>query len=381
MFQSNKIQWFIAALLGAAAVAVAPVTASKLVGVRFVNTAVTSKAAPKSATVAPVVTAVSDEDKLVNVIQQALPSVVNIVISSADQNGVRTSIASGTGFVVNSDGLILTNRHVVDFQNALYRVYFTDGRRYDATVVAEDPLEDVALVKINGDKLPVLTLGDSDNIKIGQTAIAIGNSLGLYPNTVTRGIISGIGRSITAGSDVSGQSESLDDVIQTDAEINPGNSGGPLLNSKGEVVGIDTAIEQDGRGVGFALPINEAKITITSYTKTGKVVRPYLGVRYVTITPDIQDEKKLAYNYGALIDAGDGTGGPAIVPGSPADAAGLQAGDIILSVNDQLVRGDATLFKIVQKYTVGDILNLKVYRAGALLPIAVTLQQVPAATP
>ncbi len=321
----------------------------------------------------------TDEDKFVALIQQALPSVVSIVASTTNTDGTTQIISRGTGFVVDANGLILTNRHVVSETDATYRVYFPDGRRYLGTVVGRDQLEDLALVKINGDKLPAMALADSDQVKIGQTAVAIGNTLGRYPNTVTRGIVSGIGRTITAGNDLTGQQESLDNVIQTDAEINLGNSGGPLLNSKGEAMGIDSAIEQSGRGVGFAIPINEAKKDIASYKQNGRIIRPYLGVVYLTISSDLQDELKLDYDYGALVSAGDDpTAGPAVIPGGPGDKAGIQSGDIILSVNDQLVRGQATLFQLIQRYHVGDVLSLKVYRSGTLLTIPVTLEEVPA---
>lgn len=318
----------------------------------------------------------TEEEKFVALIDRALPSVVSIV-ATKDANGTRQLVSRGTGFVVDANGLILTNRHVVSQTDVTYRVYFPDGRRYLATVVGRDKLEDLALVKINGDKLPTLSFGDSDKLKIGQTAVAIGNSLGRYPNTVTRGIISGISRSITAGDELTGQQESLDNVIQTDAEINLGNSGGPLLNSSGHVIGISTAIEESGRGVGFAIPINSAKKVISTYQKSGRIIRPYLGVRYRTITSDIQDDNKLAYDYGALIDAGEPQNGPAIIAGGPGAKAGLQAKDIILSVNDKLVRGQVTLFQLVQQYSVGDTISLKVYRGGQLLTIPVTLEEVP----
>ena len=319
---------------------------------------------------------VSEETQLILLLDKVLPSVVNVVgIKEDDLKNIEV-VSRGTGFIVDKKGIILTNRHVVSEDDVVYKVYFLDGRRYDATIASRDPLKDVALLKINDDNLPTLTLGDSDAVKIGQVAIAIGNSLGRYPNSVTKGIISGLGRSITASSDVGGQTENLEDVIQTDAEINLGNSGGPLLNSKGEAIGINTAIETIGRGLGFAVPINEAKKALQTYQKFGRIVRPYLGLRYLTITPDLQDEKKLSYDYGALVNAGSLPTGPAIIINGPADKAGILEGDIILAVNDKLVRGKSTLSKLVQSFAVGDKIRLKINRHGALIEVDVTLEEV-----
>jgi serine protease Do len=321
---------------------------------------------------------VTEETQLVNLLDKVLPSVVSIVGSTDLGDGQLQTVSNGTGFVVDSNGIILTNRHVVADDKVKYRVYFTDGRRYDATIASRDQLFDVAIVKINDVNLPALTLGNSDNVKIGQTSIAIGNSLGRYPNTVTRGVISGLGRSMTASGE-GGTFESLDDLIQTDADINRGNSGGPLLNSRGEVIGINTAIDTLGRGLGFAVPINAANKSLTTYKKFGRVVRPYLGLRYVTITPDIQDVRKLRYDYGALVTAGDPPTGIVIVPDSPAAKAGIKEGDIILSINSKLIRGPDSLIKIIQTYNVGDTIRLKISRNNTLLDLSLTLVEVPTA--
>lgn len=322
----------------------------------------------------------SEETQLVALVDRALPSVVSIVGTEVSSQGTTTVVGRGTGFIVEKNGIIVTNKHVVGIEDATYRVYLADGRRFVATVASRDPLKDIAIMKVAAENLPTIPLGNSDAIKVGQTAIAIGNSLGRYPNSVTRGIVSGVGRSLTASDDRTGQQENLDGVIQTDAEINPGNSGGPLLNAKGEVIGMNTAIESTGRGLGFSIPVNDVKKSVESYKKNGRIVRPYLGLRYITITADLQDERKLAYDYGALVTAGALATGPTIVPGSPADKAGIREGDIILSVNDILVRGDHSLVSIIQAKNVGDTVQLKINRKGTLIFLSLTLVEVPTAS-
>ncbi len=258
----------------------------------------------------------NEDSAVIDVVKKASPAVVSIVISkdlskvpgfgmnqfnfdqfapffenpgvqpnSGQQNGNKPNIqqvGAGSGFFVSADGLILTNKHVVEDEQASFVVVTQDGKTYDAKVLARDPRNDLAIIKIEIKNAPFLTLADSGKIQIGQRVIAIGNSLGQYQNTVTSGIISGIGRSITAGGE--GSSEDLQGVIQTDAAINPGNSGGPLLNLSGQVVGINTAIDQQGQLVGFAIPSNDIQRALSSFQKNGKITRAYLGVRYLNIT-------------------------------------------------------------------------------------------------
>lgn len=319
----------------------------------------------------------TEEEKLIALINNALPSVVSITGWKADVRGKRQVILQGTGFVVETGGLVATNRHVVSDTNLQYTVYLTDGRRFAGEVVARDPLNDVALLKIPGEKFTPLPLTDSSKVQIGQTAIAIGNSLGRYANTVTKGIVSGLGRSLAASNEQTGQSEALDDVIQTDAAINPGNSGGPLLNGKGEVMGINTAIDAQGQGVGFAVPSNEVKKAVESYRSVGRIVRPYLGIRYLTVTPDIQDARGLLYDYGGVISRTSEHPGTPVLPGSPAESAGLQENDIILAINGKLVRGSQTLFKIIQSYRPGDVLQLTIARDITSFTATATLAEVP----
>lgn len=325
----------------------------------------------------PIAQTITEEERLVSLIDKALPSVVNVVGSQQNDDGTKTIVSRGSGFIVDASGLVLTNKHVVSSQKLTYTVYLLDGRRHKATIVGRDPMNDLAILKIPGEKLPILKLGNSDAIRIGQTTIAIGNTLGRYANSVTKGIVSGIGRNITA-SDNAGTTESLDDVIQTDAAINLGNSGGPLLNSNGEVIGINVAIEQQGRGVSFAIPSNEGAKALSTYKKYGHIVRPYLGLRYISITPDFQEAKKLAYDYGALVSAGDESDLPTILTGGPAEKAGIKEGDIILSINGTLIRNSESLRKIIQRFEPKSVILLYLYRNGRSFPIEVTLDEAPA---
>jgi serine protease Do len=286
----------------------------------------------------------------------------------------KQEIGGGSGFIVSSDGMIVTNKHVVNDKSASYTVLTNNGKRYDAKVLARDPVQDLAIVKINPENgpLPVVTLGNSDSIKLAQTAIAIGNSLGEFRNTVSVGIVSGLSRAINA-SDGGRNVERLEGLIQTDAAINPGNSGGPLLNLRGEVIAINTAVAQNAENIGFAIPINKAKRDIESVKITGKITTPFLGVRYRIITTDFAKEEKLPVEAGALIRGS--ADGPAIFPGSPAEGAGLKSGDIIIAFNNEKITRDNSLAAIIQKYNVGETINLKVLRDKKEIILSVTLTE------
>jgi S1-C subfamily serine protease len=271
-------------------------------------------------------------------------------------------IGAGSGFFVSRDGLIITNKHVVTDEAASYTVLTNDRKSYEAKVLTRDPVNDFALLKIDIQNAPTLELADSNAIQIGQKVVAIGNSLGQYENTVTTGVVSGIGRSITAG----GQdgSEQLEGVIQTDAAINPGNSGGPLLNILGQVIGINTAIDREGQSVGFAIPSLDAQRGLESFKKNGKITRPFLGVRYVMISPDLAKRQKLPKDYGALVVRGETATDLAVVPGGPADKAGIVENDIILEVNGQKLSEEQTLAGRLRQLQVGDTVSFKVYHRG-----------------
>ena len=236
-----------------------------------------------------------------------------------------------------------------------------DGRKYSARVLALDPVQDLAIVKIqDNEKFPSMKLGDSSTIQIGQGAIAIGNALGEFRNTVSVGVISGLGRTISA-SGATGFSETLEGIIQTDAAINLGNSGGPLLNLRGEVVGVNTATAQGAESIGFAIPINIAKRDINQVIKNGKIVYPFLGVRYVLVDETIKKKYNLSVDYGVLILKGSG-GEQAITPGSAAQKAGLKEKDVILEFGGEKITKENSFSKIIAKYSPGDAVALKVLR-------------------
>ncbi len=285
-------------------------------------------------------------------------------------------VGGGSGFIISSDGLILTNKHVVSDTNASYSVLTNDGKTYTAKVLARDSNQDLAILKIKATGLPTVTLGDSNGLQLGQTAIAIGNALGQFSNTVSVGVVSGLSRTVTAAAPDSDVPETITGVIQTDAAINPGNSGGPLLDLRGEVIGIDTAIASDAEDIGFAIPIDQAKSAINSVESTGQIQVPYLGVRYVPVDADLATSQKLPIAYGALIH-GDADG-PAVEPGSPAAKAGIQAGDIIESVSGEKIDADHDLGNIIDQYNVSSTVALVINRKGKEMTIPVVLAKRPA---
>ena len=288
----------------------------------------------------------------------------------------KKEVGGGTGFIVSDDGFVVTNKHVVVDEKASYSIVLNDGKTYDLDILARDVNNDVAICKIKDlkDKLKPLVLGDSKNIQLGQTVIAIGNALAEYRNTVTKGIVSGIGRKITAG-DGFGSSEDLENVIQTDAAINPGNSGGPLLNLSGEVIGINTAINAAGQSIGFAIPINSVKYAIESVKKNGKIITPFLGIRYVQITEDFAKKNNLKYDYGIIVLRGSDVSDLAVIPGSPADKAGIIENDIILELNEKKINKDFLFAKEISNYKVGDKIKLKVFKKGKIEDIDVVLEE------
>jgi len=352
--------------------------------------------------------AVSEEQRIIQVVEKTNPSVVNIIVSKyvsqyynpsspffddffnspffefhgpsiptpvPNEEKQKQEVGGGTGFIISSEkGLILTNKHVVSDEDAEYTVVTNNGEKYEAEVLARDPFNDIAILKVEVYDLPKLDLGDSDQIKIGQTVIAIGNALGEYRNTVTKGVVSGVGRKIIAG-DSMGSSETLEGVIQTDAAINFGNSGGPLINLKGEVVGINTAISRQGQLIGFAIPINQAKQVVESVEKYGRIIRPYLGIRYIIINEKTAKANKLPFDYGALIVRGQTITELAVIPGSPANKAGLLENDIILEINNEKITETKSLAKEIQKYQPSEEIELKIYHQGKEKIIKVILEE------
>ncbi|HCC83241.1 TPA: hypothetical protein DEP96_00145 [Candidatus Uhrbacteria bacterium] len=298
------------------------------------------------------------------------------VIPQYRQNGTKSQeVSSGSGFIISADGYVVTNQHVVADKEASYTIFLNDGSEHEATVVALGDVYDIALLKIdNGGKdLAYLQFGDSEQLKQGQSVIAIGNALGQFRNTVSVGVVSGLSRSVTASSGP-GQSELLQDVIQTDAAINSGNSGGPLLDLQGFVIGVNVAASNGGSNVAFALPANEVSKSIDDMKKYGHIVRPFLGVRFVTIDQQLIDVNNLIVDHGALLLRGS-SGELAVVPGSPADKAGLVENDIILSVDGVDVTTEKPLNTLLQDRAVGDEVKLKVLHDGEEKELTVILSE------
>ncbi len=297
----------------------------------------------------------------------------DLQIPELRQNGtIRREVGGGTAFFVSADGVLMTNRHVVEDPRAEYSVLLNDGRTHLAKVHAMEPTNDIALLKVEGSGFTPLPIVESDALSLGQTAIAIGNAMGEFRNTVSVGVVSGLSRSITAGGGASGGSEQLDQIIQTDAAINVGNSGGPLLNSRGEVIGMNTAVAQLANNIGFALPAKELRRALQSYKENGRIVAAFLGVRYTPITQQLKTELNLAYDDGVLISSGE-ENEPAIIPGSPADHADLQENDIILEVDGQTLTQNLSLAQVVHSKAPGQKLELVIDRGGTKRSLTVTL--------
>jgi serine protease Do len=352
------------------------------------------------------VTVIEEDSAVISAVEKASPAVVSIIItkdvpkidsffsnpflndpffnpfgfSAPEQDDgqkpqtEKQEIGGGTGFIVDENGYIVTNKHVVQDPQAEYTVINNEGKKMNAQVLARDPFNDIAILKVDEKNLPVVALGDSDRLKIGQTVIAIGNSLGEFRNTVSKGIISGLKRNVSAG-DGMGQSETLEEVIQTDAAINPGNSGGPLLNVEGQVVAINVAMAQGAENIGFAIPVNQIKKNLQSVKDNGKIVRPYLGIRYLIINDQIQAENNLPQNYGALVVRGNQRTDLAVIPGSPADKAGIVENDIILEIDGKKVDQENDLSKMIRNKNIGDEVTLKVWSKGTEKTVKLKLEE------
>lgn len=316
---------------------------------------------------------------IADVFKKVSPSTVSIITTSSKPTSFYNQVSegAGSGIVVSSDGYILTNKHVVPDGTDKVSVIMHDGREFtDVTVVGRDPGNDIAFLKISGvTDLKAVDVGDSSHVEPGQQVVAIGNALGTFRNSVSSGIISGIGRPLTATDDAGVAAEQLEDMLQTDAAINPGNSGGPLVNLKGEVIGINTAISLEGQGIGFAIPINMAKVQIDSMVKTGKMSKPYLGVRYASINAEVAKAEKLPVTAGALVIAAGG--GPAVIPDSPAAKAGIRARDIIIRVNDTPIVEGKGLATVLSRYPPGETVTLAILRDGKEQTLSVTLGEYP----
>lgn len=344
------------------------------------------------------------EDKqIISTIKKVMPAVVSIVISKhladiqkeippelypflpggpngphlnippdlIDRNNM-VKIGGGSGFIVESNGIILTNKHVIMDSKAEYTVLTDDGRNFPAKVLSRDPINDVAIIKIEAENLPTVRLGNAADLDLGQSVIAIGNALGLFKNTVSLGIVSGLSRSISAQADPNSPPQEMRGLIQTDAAINPGNSGGPLVDGKGLAIGINAAIVFGAQNIGFAIPINAAHRDLNDLKKYGRIRRPLLGVRYLTIDDNLQARMNLPVDYGALI-TGEAPDGHGVLPRGPAAKAGLREKDIILECDHKKVDRDHPIQDFLENMDVGQKIDLLILRGERKFNVLLTL--------
>ncbi len=346
-----------------------------------------------------------DDKKVIKTIQKVMPAVVSIVISKhledlerdipkemypylptgpdgkkktipeamVDNHGM-VEVGGGSGCIVDANGLVLTNKHVVSDNTAEYSVILNDGRKFPATILSRDPVNDIAMLKIQADKLPCLKLGDATKLQLGQTVIAIGNALGIFRNTVSLGIVSGLSRSITAQADPHAPPQEMRGLIQTDAAINPGNSGGPLVDGDGSVIGVNAAIISGAQSIGFAIPVNAARRDIDDIRKFGRIRRPLLGLRYVMIDESLQEKMKFSVDHGALV-IGESQHDSGVVPESPADKAGVHERDIVLEFDGKRLDRDHPIQDYLEDREVGANINLRILRGEKEMMITVTLAE------
>ena len=344
-------------------------------------------------------------DNFVSVIKKVLPATVTIVVSKnfddiekeatehypdiplwlkrrelgflrqqTDKRGM-LKIGNGSGFIIDPSGIVVSNRHIVsDVKNA-YTVISDDGKKYPTKILARDPLSDIAILKIDdGTTFPFLSLGDSTHLELGEPVITVGNALGMFQNTVSKGIISGLSRAITAQIDIHSPIQEIHGLIQTDAAINPGNSGGPLIDSSGKVIGINVAIIQGAQNIGFALPINTLKKDLADLKQYGRIRQPFLGVHYVMITENMQNKLNLSVDHGALV-VSPSPYMKSVIAKSPAAIAGLREHDLIIACNKEPVSNKKSLGELLEKYEVGDTIDLTVMRKNKTLSLSATLTE------
>ena len=328
-----------------------------------------------------------NEKKFVKIIKKTIPAVVSIVLAEnvsdlqkelkvkLKKSDVRlpldkvnknskVEIGGGSGFFVSDSGLILTNKHVLAASSKVnYQVITSDERKFNAKIISSDPLNDIAILKIDDAsnyKFPFLNLGDSSGLELGQFVLAFGNVLGIFKNTVSFGIVSGLSRAVKTRSNPTSPVQEMRGLIQTDVAINPGNSGGPLVDSSGLVVGINMAIVSGAQNISFAIPINAAKKDLADIKKFGRIVRPFLGIRFLSINQELKEKLNLPVDFGILITK-EHSFDKAVIPQSPADLAGLEENDIILSWNGKTLKGD-NIQDLLENAKVGENVTLKVLR-------------------
>lgn len=311
----------------------------------------------------------NEENTIISVVDDNMESVVSIALSqvqfSPGEGVIDSSSPIGTGFIVDKNGLIMTNEHVVSDRDADYTVVTNEGEEFLVEEIVHDDINDIAILKIDAEGLNPVNLGDSDNLVQGQIVIAIGTPLGEFAGSVTTGVVSGLNRSVTTNSgSFIGSAKTFENVIQTDAAINPGNSGGPLLNSAGEVVGINFATTDGADNISFALPINFAKQRLEEYITYGKFLKPYIGIEYEIIDP------ATAQYYEDVVP---GAFVRRVIDGSPAETAGIKRGDIVTKINDEDVV--SSFAALIQKNKIGDKISLQLFRDGEILTVEVTLAE------
>ena len=343
-----------------------------------------------------------NESDVVKTIKRIMPAVVSIVITKSlkdlekelalnpvplvpfgipqikipeediDKRGM-VKVGGGSGFLVESNGIVVTNKHVVSDSRAEYTIFTSDGEKHGVEILARDPIDDVAILRINAKEVPIVSLGDSSKVELGQSVLAIGNALGLFRNTVSLGIISGLSRSISAQADPKSPMTEMRGLIQTDAAINPGNSGGPLVDMDGRAVGINAAIVYGAQNMGFSIPINVVHRDLDDLRKFGRVRRPLLGLRYVTVDENVGEKLDLAVSYGALVVGSNGES--SVIPHSPAALAGLRDKDIILECNGEKITKEKTIQDFLENCAVGDALDLRIRRGVKDMSVKVVLTE------
>jgi S1-C subfamily serine protease len=334
-----------------------------------------------------------DDRRVIKIIKKVMPAVVSIAIAKhledlekempkemyarrdtmADEHGM-VQVGGGSGFIVDAGGLVMTNKHVISDVKAEYTVIMNDGRAFPAKILSRDPINDVAILKIEQTGLPFVKLGDAVHLELGQSLIAIGNALGIFRNTVSLGIVSGLSRSITAQADPEAPPQEMRGLIQTDAAINPGNSGGPLVDSHGLVVGVNAAIISGAHSIGFAIPVNAARRDLDDILRFGRIRRPLLGVRYIMVDEDLKKKMHLPVDYGALVTR-ESEHDYAVVPESPADKAGIKEKDILLTFNGKRLDREHPIQDFLEDMDVGNEVELVFMRGGEQNAVKATLAE------
>jgi len=338
----------------------------------------------------------SNNSPIPKIVKKVLPAIVSIAVSKmmpvfetpfgpspfgfdgffmVPKGKKKIQVGGGSGFIVDSSGIILTNRHVVADGQSEYMVVLNEEKKCPAEVLVRDPINDIAILKIKEKNLPTIELGDSSKLELGQTVIAIGNALGNFSNTVSVGVVSGLFREITAGDAATQSLTKLRGLIQTDAAINPGNSGGPLIDLDGKACGINTAMVFMAENIGFALPINNAKKDLADLKKYGKLKQTFLGVRYILINQEMKERFNLPVDYGALIVSEPTPGGEAVVAGGAADRAGVKEGDVLMEIKKQRITLKNPVEEILQGCKIGEIVDIKALRNSKEIMFKISLEE------